>query len=217
MGLHELREGFGHRSGEPRSRKIKTVLLLMAPFLCGLPLGLVFLDYFPFLTTDRTFYLVAGSSLCFFFLLSFAALRYDPDLSKFPLFFQIAARFGWALGSTAFLWGLIGVVNGLGTPQESRVVSAVAKHPTLERDPARRTYYIAVRPWRGSRTVVELPAPRSTYDRLLVPVDAIDSPQTVLDEMPDTGQAILIVGRGRLGLEWLKNIVPFANSVAPRS
>ena len=216
MGLKELREGFGIGSREPRSRKIKTVLLWMAPFLCGLPLGLVFLDYFPFLTTDRTFYLVAGSSLCFFFLLSFVALRYDPDLSKFPLFFRIAARFGWALGSTFFLWGLIGIVSGLGTPQESRVVPVVAKHPTLQRDPASRTY-IAVRPWLGSHTVVELLAPRSTYDRLLVPVDAIDTPQTVLDEMPDTAQAILIVGRGRLGLEWLKSIEPLANSVDARS
>jgi hypothetical protein len=217
MGLKELREGFGIGSREPRSRKIKTFLLCMAPFLCGLPLALVFLDCYPFLTRDRTFYLVAGSSLCFFFLLSFAALRYDPDLSKFSLFFRIAARFGWALASTAFLWGLIGVVNGLGTPQESRVVPVVARHPTLERDPARRTYYIAVRPWLGSHTVVELPAPRSTYDRLLMPVDAIDTPQTVLDEMPDTGQAIFIVGRGRLGLEWLKSIEPLANSVDPRS
>jgi hypothetical protein len=208
MGLKELRKGFGLGSREPGSRKIKTVLLLMTPLLCGPPLGMVFAAYYPFLTRDRTFYLVAGSSVCFFFLFSFAALRHDPDLSKFPLFFQIAARFGWALASTAFLWGLIGVVNGLGTPQESRVVPVVARHPTLQRDPARRTYYIAVRPWRGSRTVVELEAPRSTYDRLLVQVDAIDTPQTVLDDMPDTGQAILIVGKGRLGLEWLKSIEP---------
>jgi len=46
---------------------------------------------------------------------------------------------------------------------------------------------------------------------LSAPVDAIDTPQAVLDNMSEAGQVSLIVGRGRLGLEWLKSIEPVAN------
>lgn len=193
-----------------------SVLRWMVPMLVGPPLAFVVAAAYPFLIRDRTLYLFAGGSMCFFFLFSFVAFHHDPSLPKFPLLFRIIARFGWALVSTAFVWGFIGIVNGLGTPLESREVPAVAKHPTLQRDPTRRTYYIAVRPWRGSGTVVELPGPRATYDQLPVPVDAIDTPQTVLDNMPDTGQVVLVVGRGRLGLEWLKSIDPISNSPESR-
>jgi hypothetical protein len=89
----------------------------------------------------------------------------------------------------------------------------VAKHSTRDRDPAKRTYYVAIRAWPPSRTVVELGAPRSVYDRLEVPVIAIDTPQQELDGMPDRAIVRLIVGRGRLGLQWLKEIklAPLSN------
>ena len=45
-------------------------------------------------------------------------------------------------------------------------------------------------------------------DRLPVPIDHIDTPQELLNEMPDSTQVRLVVGRGRLGLEWLKGIEP---------
>jgi len=105
-------------------------------------------------------------------------------------------------------FGLVGIANGYLTPLETREVPVVAKHRTHQSDPALRTYYLAVRPWLGSRVVVELDGSRATYDRLNVPIDHIDTPQELLNEMPDAAQVRLVVGRGRLGLEWLKGIEP---------
>ena len=85
-------------------------------------------------------------------------------------------------------------------------MAVVAKHTTRHSDPARRTYYVAMRAWPPSRTVVELGAPRDVYDRLSVPLVAIDTPQADLDAMPDAGHVRLVLGEGRLGLEWLKSI-----------
>lgn len=67
------------------------------------------------------------------------------------------------------------------------------------------------------RRVIELPGPRAIYDRLSVPVDVIDTPQAVLDNMPDTGLVTLVVGKGRLGLEWLRSIQPLGKPIDPRS
>jgi len=53
---------------------------------------------------------------------------------------------------------------------------------------------------------VELNAPREVYDRLIVPLIAIDMPQQELEAMPDSGYVRLTIGKGRFGLEWLKQI-----------
>jgi hypothetical protein len=63
-----------------------------------------------------------------------------------------------------------------------------------------------MRAWPPSRTVVELNTPRYVYDRLSVPITAIDTPQEQLAAMADSSSVRLIVGQGRLGLEWLKGI-----------
>lgn len=217
MGLRELREGLGLNAREPKSRQIVTILLWTVPLICGPALGLVFDAHYPFLVQDRTLYIGAAISVFFLFLFSFVALRRDRSLPRFPMPLRIVARLGWAIGSTSLVWGLIGIVNGAGMPVQSRQVSAVVKHHTLQRDPAQRTYYIAVRPWKGSRTVVELPGPRATYDQLPVPVNAIDTPLKVLDVMPDAGRVTLVVGKGRFGLEWLRSIEPVAGSVGAPS
>ena len=60
--------------------------------------------------------------------------------------------------------------------------------------------------WPPARTVVELNAPREVYDRLIVPLIAIDMPQQELEAMPDSGYVRLTIGKGRFGLEWLKQI-----------
>jgi hypothetical protein len=56
--------------------------------------------------------------------------------------------------------------------------------------------------------VVELSTRREVYDRLAVPVTAIDTPEAELEAMSDRAFVRLIVGQGRLGLEWLKGIEP---------
>lgn len=216
MGLQELRYGFGIDPARPRARQVSSILFQLTPILLGPLLLLVLIGCYPFLITDRSLYRGALISFCVFFLLSFVVFRHNRSLLKFPLIMRTLFRLGWGLGSAALLWGIIGIVNGLGTPLETRQVPVVAKHPTRERDPADRTYYLAVRPWSGSRTVVELPGSRAIYEALSVPVDAIDTPQAQLDSMPDKGQVNLILGRGRLGWEWLKRIELVANSSNPQ-
>jgi len=107
---------------------------------------------------------------------------------------------------TGLMLGLFGIANGYDTPLISRDVAVVAKHTTRHSDPANRTYYVAMRAWPPSRTIVELGAPREVYDRLSIPLTAIGTPQADLDAMPDSGFVRLIVGEGRLGLEWFKAI-----------
>ena len=215
MGLRELRSGFGINTSKPKARQATTIVYLLAPILVGPLLILILIDAYPFLITNEALYRGALISVVFFFLLSFVIFRRDPSLLKFPLIMRTLFRFGWGLGSAALFWGFVGIANGLGTPLETRQVPVVAKHPTRQRDPARRTCYIAVRPWPYSRVVVELDGPRATYDRLSVPIDAIDTPQEVLANMPDAGKVNLIIGKGRLGLAWLKRIEPVAESSNP--
>lgn len=212
MGLKELRSVFGLDPTKPRGPQILSIVAQCTVLFGGPALAIIFIGRYPFLTTDQVIYVAGSGSIFLSFLISFVQFRRDPNLRRFPLILRIAFRLGWGLCLAALVWGLIGIANGLGTPVKSRQVPVVAKHHTLERDPARRTYYFAVRPWPGSRTVVVLDGPRNTYDQLFVPVDGIHTPQEVLDDMLDTGQVNLIVGKGRLGLEWLKSIEPISSS-----
>jgi len=61
---------------------------------------------------------------------------------------------------TGLMLGLAGIANGYGTRLTTRDAAVVSKHSTSHRDPANRTYYVAIRAWPASRTVVELGAPR---------------------------------------------------------
>jgi hypothetical protein len=74
---------------------------------------------------------------------------------------KLAFRAGFGLCMTGLL-GIFGIANGYDTPLVSREVPVVAKHQTLERDPSRRTNYVAVGAWPNSREVVELGAPPTT-------------------------------------------------------
>ena len=169
-------------------------------------LGLMTCNYYPFLIRDRTVYVGGIAGIGIFFLTSFVFFRHDDFLLSVPTILRMAFRVGWGLCATSLLLGITGISNGYESPLEVRQAPVVAKHQTLQRDAAHRTYYVAVRPWPDSRTVVELSAPQSTYDRLDVPLDAIDTPQETLNAMPDVGRVRLVVGKGRLGLEWLRRI-----------
>jgi hypothetical protein len=142
----------------------------------------------------------------FWFLASFAMFGSESFPRGMPQSLKLQFRAGFGLCMTGLLLGLFGITNGYDTPLISRDVAVVAKHTTRHSDPARRTYYVAMRAWPPSRTVVELGAPRDVYDRLSVPLVAIDTPQADLDAMPDAGHLRLVLGQGRLGLEWLKSI-----------
>jgi len=168
----------------------------------------VTVNRYPFLIEDRTLYLVGLSSIAFWFGASFII----PQLNDFPRGMPETAklmfRAGFGLCMTGLLLGIVGIVNGYSTPVADREVPVVAKHQTLQRDPSRRTNYLAVRAWPNSRDVVELGAPIEVYDQLNVPLTTIHTPQAVLNEMSDAGSVHLAIGKGRLGWEWLKGISP---------
>jgi hypothetical protein len=168
----------------------------------------VTIKYYPFLIEDRTLYIAGLASIAFWFLASFAMFGSESFPRGMPQFLKLQFRAGFGLCMTGLLLGLFGIANGYDTPLISRDVAGVAKHTTRHSDPARRTYYVAMRAWPQSRTVVELGAPREVYDRLSVPLVAIDTPQAELVAMPDAGHVRLVLGEGRLGLEWLKSIEP---------
>lgn len=208
MGRERQRSIFSLDPSKPKTPQVISAFLQSAVIFGGPLLGMFAIERYPFLITDQSLYLGGLASISLFFLATFPLFRRNTLLQKMPLALKIVFRLGWGGCAAFLLLGIIGIANGFGTPLESREVAVVAKHQTLQREPVERTYYLAVRPWPGSRTVVELEAPRTTYDRLAVPIDRVDTPQNVLSEMPDAGQARLVIGKGRLGLDWLNTITP---------
>lgn len=172
----------------------------------GPVLGLIAINYYPFLIRDQTIYIGGITSVILWFIASFVFFGDKSFPRGMPQRLKLAFRVGYGLCMSFLLLGLVGIANGYDTPLVSRDVPVVSKHTTRHSDPARRTYYIALRAWPLSRTIVELGAPRNVYDRLAVPITAIGTPQEELAAMPDTGSARLVVGEGRLGLEWLNQI-----------
>ncbi len=191
---------------KPRWPQIASIVLQSSIFFGGPALGLAAINSYPLLVEDRTIYIGGIASVIFWFAASFAifADKYFPD--GMPTALKLPFRAGFGVAMTFLVLGVAGIANGYNTPLASRDVAVVSKHATRHSDPTRRTYYVAARAWPPLRTVVELSAPRNVYDRLRVPVTAIDTPLQQLDRMPDSGVVHLTVGNGRLGLEWLQQI-----------
>jgi hypothetical protein len=190
---------------DPTKPRLPQIGSMVGQFLIifgGPAVGLVTIKHYPFLIEDRTLYIGGLASIVFWFLASFAMFGNESFPRGMPQFLKLQFRAGFGLCMSFLLLGLFGIANGYDTP----LISSVAKHTTRHSDPAKRTYYVAVRAWPSSRAVVELGAPREVYDRLSVPLDAIGTPQADLNAMPDTGHVRLVLGQGRFGLEWLKDI-----------
>jgi hypothetical protein len=202
----EGRSPFALDPSRPARPQVIAILAHLFVILGGPLLALVTINHYPFLIADRTLYFGGLSSIVLSFVASFALIRRDDIPPATPLVARLLFRAGWGLGMAGLLLGLGGIANGYDTPLTAREAPVVAKHLTRHRDPARRTYYVAMRPWPDSRAVVELGAPRDVYDRLDVPVTDIDTPQPVLESMRDTGRVRLSLGEGRLGLEWLRQV-----------
>ena len=202
----EGRSPFSLDPSSPRGPQILSIVGQCINILGGPLLFVIAAKLYPFLIENRTLYVVGLGSIVVLFFASFVLFR---D-SAFPRGIQWAAkllfRAGWGLSTTGLLLGLGLIANGYGAPLISREAAVVSKRQTLERDPSRRAYYIAVRAWPNSRTVIELSAPREIYDRLHVPLAGVDTPQPVLDAMTDAGQVRLVLCDGRLGVECLRRI-----------
>jgi hypothetical protein len=202
----EGRSPFALDPAKPRTPQIVSAILQFGVIFGGPALGLFAIAHYPPLVEDRIIYFdgIASISLCFS--LSFLLFSDKSFPKGMPMSMKLVFRAGFGLCVTFLLLGIGGIANGYRTPIIERPAAVVAKHETLQRDPAHRAHYVAVRAWSGSKTVVELDASREVYDRLNVPVTAIDTPEEVLERMPDDAQVELSVGQGRLGLEWLKAI-----------
>jgi len=193
---------------KPRGPQIASAIWQAAFIIGGPVLGLITIRYYPFLVRDRSLYIGGIVGIVVLFLASFACIGKDDFPRGMPLITRLLSRLGLGLCGTSLLLGLVGIVNGYGTRLVTREAPVVSKHQTLERNPARRTNYVAVRAWPSSRTVVELEAPWQVYDRLKVPVTAVDTPGETLNAMADAGYVTLVIGEGRFGVEWLKRIDP---------
>jgi hypothetical protein len=196
---------------DPTKRRLPQIASIVGQSLIifGGPLiGLMTIRSYPFLIEDRTIYIVGLAGIVFWFVASFVLFGNKSFPRGMLAFLKLQFRAGFGLCMTFLIVGIVGIANGYRTPLISRDVAVVAKHTTRQSDPANRTYYVAIRAWSPSRTVVELSTRREVYDRLAVPVTAIDTPEAELEAMSDRAFVRLIVGQGRLGLEWLKGIEP---------
>lgn len=191
---------------KPRLPQIATAIVMALIIFGGPLIGLVAINHYPFLIEDRTIYVGGLASVAFWFLASFALFGRSFFPRGMPEILKPQFRAGFGLCMTGLMLGLFGIANGYNTPLIGRDAAVVAKHTTRHKDPANRTYYVAVRAWPSSREVVELGVPRNLYDRLDVPLTAIGTPQDELDAMPDRAYVRLILGHGRLGLEWFKGM-----------
>jgi hypothetical protein len=202
----EGRSPFALDPTKPRWPQIRSAIGQCLIIFGGPLIGLLAIKHYPFLIMDRTIYIGGTAGIVFWFLASFAIYG-DKDFPRgMPQFLKLQFRAGYGLCMTFLLLGLFGIANGYDTPTISRDVAVVAKHTTRQSDPARRTYYVAMRAWPPFPAVVELGAPRDVYDRLPVPRTAIETPEEQLEAMPDRGSVRLIVGEGRFGVEWLGGI-----------
>jgi hypothetical protein len=176
-------------------------------FILGGPaVALVTINNYPFLIRDRTLYVGGLSSIVLFSLATFAVFGAESLPKGLSVANALMFRASCGLAMTGWLLGLGGIANGAGTPLFSREVAVVGKRETLQRDPSRRACYLAVRAWPQSNEVVELDAPRSVYDELGVPITDMRTPQSDLEAMPNVGRVRLVLGKGRFGLDWLKQI-----------
>ena len=191
---------------KPLAPQIAAAAFQVLIILGGPLIGLVAISSYPFLITDHSLIISALISLAFWFLASFGIFGDEAFPRSVPRGMRLAFRGAFSACQTYLLLGLIGIANGYDTPLIKRDVAVVARHPTRERDPAKRKYYVEVRAWPPSRSIVGVGVSREVYDQLRVPVTRIHTPQEELEAMANAGIVRLIIGQGRLGLEWLKAV-----------
>jgi hypothetical protein len=191
---------------KPLAPQIAAAAFQVLIILGGPLIGLVTISSYPFLITDHSLIISALISLTFWFLASFGIFGNEAFPRSIPRGMRLAFRGAFGICQTFLLFGLIGIANGYDTPLIKRDVAVVAKHRSLARDPAKRKYYVAVRAWPPSRSIVEVGVSHELYDQLRVPVTRLHTPDEELEAMANSGIVRLILGQGRLGLEWLKAV-----------
>ena len=202
-------KGLNRWGFDPKKRlgpQIASAAAQMVFILGGPAVALFMIGRYRPLIADQTLYVSGLSLIAIGFLASLAVPLNRKELSRLPATSRFLYRVSLGFAFTAWVFGLGGLANGYGTPIFVRDVPVVAKHETVERDPARRTHYVSTRPWPGSRQVQDIDAPVSIYDSLQVPITTIHTSRAALQAMPDAARIRLVLGKGRLGLDRLKRV-----------
>jgi hypothetical protein len=168
--------------------------------------GIVTIKYFPPLITGDTFFRGAVALPAITFASMFLLVRKSVFPPSVPVTGRILARAGWALALCFLALGVVGIANGLGTPVQSRLVDCVGKRMSWEHNPDRRQYVLELRAWPDSSAVTEVDVPRSLYEQMDVPLVEVDTPPQALAALPARARVRLMVGNGRLGVEWIKGV-----------
>jgi hypothetical protein len=165
-------------------------------FIFGGPLLMLYMiPRWPPLVEDRVLATIAVACMAFGFVASFVVIPNRTLPPRLPLIMNLLYRLGLGFSFAAWVAGVAGIANGYGTSTFVRDVPVVAKWGP----------YVYGRPWPGSQSVVAIDVSDSVYDGVEAPIAYIHEPETELEAMPDAAKVRLVLGKGRLGFDWIKS------------
>jgi hypothetical protein len=138
---------------------------------------------------DNRIYLVLLIALPVFFAASFLVPQLK-QLNRFPIWMNVSGRLGgFCIPAVAMVWAFVLLLNCWPhQKEETKVLPCLGKRATHQRQPS---YYIRVRPWDYTMREVDLPVSKETYVNV-----------------PEGKLVRVVVGEGRLGLEWVRSVEP---------
>jgi hypothetical protein len=165
-------------------------------FIFGGPLVMLYMiPRWPPLAEDRVLVVIAVACMAFGFVASFVVIPRRTLPPRLPLAMNLMYRLGLGMCFAMLVFGVAGIANGYRTPVFVREVPVVAKWGP----------YVYARPWPGSRSVIAIDVSDSVYDGVEAPIAYIHEPEAELEAMPDAAQVRLVLGKGRLGFDWIKS------------
>jgi len=173
---------FGFKPGGNRLRET-LVLFAWLVFVFGGPLlALKAVNHYPFL--DERVFIASLLAVVVLFPFSFLVLKEDSLGTNLPRWAKVVARFGFTLLFAFLCFGVLGIANGYSSRTEIRVVQCVGKRISTSNPPE---YILRLLPWPGSYRISEVTASPDVF------------------ATARTGSSVqLEVGKGNLGLEWVK-------------
>jgi hypothetical protein len=192
---------------KPRGPQIAWLAAEMFGLLGGPIFGLIGMVRYPILIPDRVLVLGSLASIALWFAISFLFIRSKYFPNDMPNSARLMMRFGIAICATAWVIGLIDIANGYATPVITRDAAVAYKRASRDSNPDRRDYYFGARLWSSPRDIVEITVPRDLFNRVDVPNTDLERFHPAFHEMPNRGNVRLMVGQGRLGIEWLHGVV----------
>lgn len=165
---------------------VKTVVWAVW-FFGSLILAVYAIRRYPLL--DDRVYLVLLVAVPVFFAATFLAPQLK-ELNRFPVWMNVSGRLGaFSIPAVALLGAFMLILNCWPHQNEQiKVLSCVGKRATRERQPI---YYIRVVPWNYSEREVDLSVSKELYAKI-----------------SDESLVRLVIGEGKLGLQWVRSVEP---------